>query len=817
MFQNYLKIAWRNLLQQKGFSFINIFGLTIGLTCCFLILLFVRHELSYDKFHAKHDRIYRISYLPKFAGLTEPLALTPPPVSPLLASTFSEVETSARMFRSPATVEVRTNPQSAPVKFDEERFFFGDPAILNIFSFRFLKGDPNTALRDKFSVIVSRKAAQRYFGNTDPIGKTLTYEGRHPMTITGVIDDFPDNSHIYPEMVSNYETMFATENEAARKNLPYNFVISHSYTYVLLRPGRSPESVNARFPAFLKAHADKEIASGIEYKLEPMRDFHLRSTAQNTPEPAGSMTYVYIFMGIAGITLMIACINFINLSTARSLRRAKEVGIRKVLGSARKQLIGQFLGESMLLSFFALLLSLVLISVLLPVLNTLTNKQLTLNYLLQDRWLLPSFIGIAVLSGVLSGVYPAFFVSGFQPIATLKGSFSSAKAKGGILREALLGIQLVASICLIIGALVTFQQLAFLRDQPLGFDKDFIITVNTRNQKITNVFTTASDSSYQRLKTFREVLLRNPQVQDVTLSNAPLGSGGVHRNVVPEGYTQKENLMFTAILAVDHNFAETYGLKLVAGRHFSEAYTTDKSAAFLINEAAVKQYGWKTPSAAIGKGLNVEGKQGKIIGVLKDFHNRSLYAPIDGLVMSISQPELNVFSIKLRPKQVEQTIGFIRQQWDQFFPEKSFDYAFLDQDLARQYDRDQRLSQLISYFAIMTILISCMGLFGLVSLATQQKTKEIGIRKVLGASVPGLVAMLSKGYVRLVLLAMAVASPLAWWGMNKWLQTFAYKVDVAWWVFALAGMLTLFITLITVSFQSVKAALINPVRSLRSE
>ena len=816
MLFNYLKVTWRNLLRQKGFSLINIVGLTVGLTCCFLILLFVRHELSYDTFQQKYDRIYRVTYLPKFAGLEQPLALTPPPASPLLPANFSEIETSARLYRSGATIEVPDQRQGQRVKYDEERFFFGDSTLLNIFTFHFQQGNPHTALNDKFAVVITDKIAAKYFGTQNPLGKTLLYEGKYPLHVTGVVDMFPDNSHIHIDLLANYETMYATETETARQNLPQNWVISHGYTYVLLRPGQSSETVNARFPQFLLTHANKQFAKDIVYTLEPLGDIHLRSEAQNTPEPSGSITYLYVFIGIALMTLLIACINFVNLSTARSLKRAKEVGIRKVLGSERKQLIVQFLGESMLLSVIALLISFVLIGALLPVLNNLTGKAITVNYFFSDLQLILFFVGVALLTGLLSGSYPAFFVSRFQPIATLKGSFVSGKAKGGAVRQVLLGVQFVVSIALIIGTLVSFQQLLYMRNRPLGFDKEFIITANTRNEKISNVFADRNDSTYLRLRTFRDMLLANPHVRQVTLANRQMGDGAIRRNVIPEGRKPDDNL-FIGTVGIDHNFAQAYGLKFVAGRDFSETYPTDKTAAFLINETGVKQLGWKSPTEALGKSVNLEGKEGKIVGVLKDFHNQSLLDPIEGTLFSVDQPRLSLFSIKIQAQDKAETLKFIQQEWDRYFPEKGFSYQFLDQRLAQLYEREQRLSNLIGYFAGLAILISCLGLYGLVSLVTQQKTKEIGIRKVLGASVSSIVGLVSKDFVVLVLIALVIASPLAGWAMTKWLAGFTYKIAIAWWVFALAGLMAMLVTLLTVSFQAIKAALMNPVKSLRSE
>ncbi len=816
MFKNYLKIAYRNLRQHKVFSFINVLGLTIGLTCCFLILVFVRHEISYDTFHEKHDRIYRLTYLPKFAGLTTFLGLTPTVASPLLPDNFSEIEKSARVYRSNATIEIPTAGASRPVKFDENRFFFADSSLLDIFSFQFVEGDPATALKNSYSVVISEKIAAKYFGKNPALGKSLIYEGKHPLKITGVIKDLPDNSHIRIELLSDYQTMFATESELVRTNLPQNWVITHSATYVLLRPGKSAESVNARFPKFLATHADKQIAKDIEYKLQPLTDIHLDSSVEGNFETSGNRMYLYVFLAIGFMTLIIAGINFINLSTARSLKRAREVGIRKTLGSEKGQIVVQFLGESLLISGIALLFAMIFIALFLPVLNDLTNKQLTVFYLISNPVLPIAFILIALIAGLLSGSYPAFFVARYEPVATLKGNFVSGKARGGVVRQFLLGFQFIASIMLIVGALVAFRQLNYLMERPMGFEKDRIITADIRNEKITNVFATRSDSSYLRLKTFKEILLTNPGIQDVTFSTQRMANGAVQRNVVPQGSAPESNIFIGAI-GVDFNFVKTFGLKLAAGRDFSEQFSTDKKAGFLVNETGVKQLGWKTPSEAIGKSVDLEGKKGKIIGVLKDFHSQSLQNPIQGLMLTIDQPMFTQVSIKLSPRNMEKTLAYVRKEWDQYFPEKGFAYEFLDQSIANAYVSEQRLSKLIGYFASLAVLISCLGLYGLVSIVTQQRAKEIGIRKVLGASVQSIVQLLSKDFLILVIVSMIIATPLSYYLMDKWLADFAYKTNIAWWIFGLAGLLAMGVTLLTVSFQSVKAALMNPVKSLKTD
>ncbi|GAA4446925.1 ABC transporter permease [Nibrella saemangeumensis] len=816
MLRNYLKIAIRNLRQQKAFSFINIIGLTLGLTCCFLILLFVSHELSYDRFHEKADRIYRVTYNPKFAGVPTALVTLPTPAGPLIASSFPEVEQTARLFRRSASIEAKEGVAGRPDKYEEERFFFGDPAIFKIFTVTFLQGNSATALRDKFSVVITDKVAEKYFGSGNVLGKTLTLDGQYPMTVTGVIKALPDNSHVYIDLLANYETMFATISEGARENLPRNWVISHSLTYVLLKPGQSAATVNAKFPQFLLTHANERFAKDIVYELQPLTDIHLRSNLANEVEPTGRMDYVYIFIGVAIITLLIACINFVNLATARSLKRAREVGMRKVMGAGQFQLIGQFLGESLLLCFIAFGLSLVLINLMLPVLNHLTGKELTMGYLLGNGQLLAGFVGIALLTGLLAGSYPAFFVARFLPIQTLKGSFTSGKAKGGMLRQTLMVVQFTASVALIIGTITTYRQLRYVQEQPLGFNKEYVITIPFKSNNLNNIFDDPTDSLFTKLKSLKDVLRSHPQVEQVALSSGPLGLGGTRRGVVPEGFARNDNLFATS-LATDYDFIKTYGLKLVAGREFSRAYGTDQAEAFIVNESAVKQFKWGSPARAIGRQIELEGKTGKVVGVVNDFHMESLQQPIEGLVLDINPSVLSMLSVKIRNQNIPQTLAFVEKQWGDFFPQKVFEYDFLDKDIARLYERDQRLGNIVAYFAVLAMFISCLGLYGLVVLVTQQRVREVGIRKVLGASVTSIVALFSLDFLKLVLVAILIASPIAWYAMNGWLKDFAYRVDIDWWIFVAAGLLVALIALLTVSIQSIRAALMNPVKSLRTE
>ncbi|HTI07470.1 MAG TPA: ABC transporter permease [Puia sp.] len=816
MYKNYLLVAWRNLRRNKLFSFISIAGLALGMTCCFLILLYVRNELSYDRFHKNADRIYRTTYLPKFAGVTNPLPFLPPPAAPLFTNYFPEIGESARLFAQTATIALGNQ------KFSEQRFFFADPAILKIFTFDFLEGSPEQALAQTFSVILSAKTARKYFGNTPALGKTLLLDGKDPLLVSGVVADFPDNSTIHTDLITNYETMFATLPEEGRRNLPANWVISHSMTYVLLKPGANPATVNARFPAFLSKYAPKAFSGGIEYKLQPMTAIHLHSNSQAEPEPVGNILYVYIFTGIAVITLLIAGINFVNLSTARSLRRAREVGMRKVLGAERSQLIGQFLGEALLLSLLAFCLSLALLVLSLPAFNDLAQKHFTLRDIFSDGIYLSAFLAMTFLTGVLAGLYPAFFLSGYRPTETLKADFSSGRSRGGILRHGLLVFQYTASVALIISTLVVFRQLEFVKDMDLGFKKDFVLLVPFKGRGINNLFDARNDTLSQRLEAYRQEVLKNPRVQDVALSDVSPGQSAVRRGIVPQGFTASDNIYAMNIKA-DYSFIPAYGMKLVAGRNFSLSYGSDKEQGFIINETGVKRYHWGSPGQALGKRIallgkgGIETKSGTIIGVVKDFHAESLFEPLDVVIMDIDFSHMNVFSIRIRPDQAQQTVAFLEKSWNLFFPQKDFAYTYLDQDLVSQYADDQRTGKNIGCISGLAIFISCLGLFGLIALTGQQRIREIGIRKILGATVPDIVVLVSKKYLILITVGVLTASPLAWLMMHQWLMHFAFRIDISWWIFVLAGVAALLIAALTVSFQVLRVAMANPTKSLREQ
>jgi putative ABC transport system permease protein len=813
MFRNYLVIAIRQFKKGKAFSLINVLGLAVGMTCCFLIMIFVRDEMSFDRNQKKFDRIYRIVYLPKFAGLPKGLPVLSPAASPLLKDYFPGIETSARLFQRTATIDQGVQ------KMEETRFFFADSTLLDIFTINFLEGDPRQALRNPFGVLLSASTARKYFGNAPALGKSLRLDGRYALLVTGVFADFPDNSHIHIDIMANYQTMFATISPEASDILPRNWIISHSYTYVLLKPNQNPARIDAGFPGFLTAHVPKAFAKDIEYHLQPLKDIHLRSDLLAEVEPVGNITQVYIFIAIALATLLIAGINFVNLSTARSLRRAKEVGMRKVLGAEKILLIGQFLAESLLLSLLAFFFSVLLLIAFLPLFNDLTDKHFTLVNIFSDGWLCLEFGAVFLVTGLLAGIYPAFFISAFEPISSLKGEFAGGRGRGGFLRKSLLVFQFSASVGLMIATLVIFRQLQYIRTRPLGFEKEQTLTIAYKVWNINAIFAAPNDSIYNRLEAFRENLLTNPGIKEVTLSDQAPGQGVVRKSLVPEGFTQKDNL-FAMDMKVDYNFIPTYKMQMAAGRNFSRAYGSDKDHGFIINETAVKRYHWKTPEGAIGRRIQLldrDIKEGTVIGVVKDFHAESLFQPIDALVMDIDDRALNVFSIKMRSDQINKTIASVHKSWDTWFPEKDFQYDFLDKGLNDQYQKEEKLGTTIGYFAGLAVFVSCLGLLGLIALVARQRNREIGIRKVLGASAGGIVALLSKDFILLIALSILISSPLAWWAMHLWLAHFAYSVGVSWWVVALSAGGMVLIALLTLCIQAIKAAFANPLRSLRSE
>ncbi len=794
MIKNYFKIAFRKLWSHKTFSFINIFGLAVAMTACFLIYLYVNFELSYDSFHTKADRIYRV--VADIKTPTEVIHASGPAwaVAPNAKDEFPEIEYSVR-FAGGDNILVR----QGDTKFQQENSAWADSAFFKVFDFKLLKGDANTALKEPLSIVLSKTAAKKYFAKTDPMGQTLLITGdAFPAKVTGVMEDIPENSQIKADMVLSMSTITQKLNQGIDSQWG-NYSAS---AYFLLMRGTDAKILEKKFPAFLEKRNGTEMKKNQMYAtlfLEPLKDVYLRSTRDGNKK--GNINNVYIFSIIAVFILLIACINFINLTTARSAERAKEVGIRKVVGAAKFQLSGQFIGESVILCLIAFVITVILSALLLPSFNQLAGKTISTGIFANPRFIVLLFFA-AIGIGLLAGIYPALVLSSFKPVVVLKGRFASG-TKGIILRKGLVVAQFTISIALIIATIVVYNQMTYMRNQELGFSKDNMIIIDTNGDP--------------GKKAFQESLTSLPDVRSTATSSSVPGSGN------PGAYSEIENIKGELQIAnldlyfVDFDYINQFKIKMVAGRGFSKDFGTDTTQAMVLNEAAVKMFGYSSPKQAIGKRFKQWGREGKIIGVMKDFHFRSLQQPIKPLSMRIEPGGSNLVSVNISSANLPKSIAAIENKWKSIIPNRPFSYYFLDESFDKQYSTEERFGKLFLNFAILAIIISCLGLLGLASYSTMQRTKEIGIRKVLGASVSNIVNLLSLDFLILVIISFIIAAPLAWFFMYKWLQDFAYHTNLSFWVFALSGVCALAIALFTVSFQAIKAAISNPVKSLRTE
>lgn len=805
MIRNYLKIAWRNLMLRKAFTAINILGLAIGLASCLLIVLFVQDELSYDNYHAKANRTYRMVIDGMLAGKKIQNSYASAPAGPALMRETSGIETATRMV-SRGTFIVKKGTET----FKEERVIFADSNFFDVFSIPLLKGNPKTILNEPRTMVITQTIANKYFGDADPIGKTLTFGEKDVYRVTGVCKDVPSNTHFHYDI-------FASING---EKLGDKWLSSGALTYVVLREGYTFEKLNAAMPAIVNKYIGPEIqefigisigeftkrGDKIGFVFQPITDIHLKSHLDDEIEANSDIKYVYIFSAIAVFILLIACINFMNLSTAGSANRAKEVGIRKVLGSVQFQLIGQFLSESVLVTFMALLVALMIVALTIPLFNQLSGKAFEVSILIKGM-MLPSVFLACLIIGLLAGSYPAFFLSAFKPASVLKGKIS-AGFKSGWLRSTLVITQFVVSIGMIIGTIVVYRQLDFIQNKKLGFDKEQILVLH-------DAYVLGN-----QLNTFKDEIKQLSQVANATMAGyIPAGTSNnsadgfelVNGSDHPVTYRDKT-------YNIDDDYLPTLGIRLAAGRNFSRNVRSD-TAAVLINEAAAKEFGFKNPIgqrlSTIGNGQPSSKRIYTIIGMVKDFHFESIHNHIAPLVMYYGADTYQM-AIRVRTNDIQSLLNTLEQKW-KAKTDNPFSYSFLNERFNKTYLSEQRTGQLFSIFATLTIIISCLGLFGLAMFTAQQRTKEIGVRKVLGATVVSIIVLLSKDFIRLILLAILIVTPIAWYAMNQWLQDFAYRVEISWWVFALSGLLAIAVALITVSFQSIKAALMNPVKSLRSE
>jgi len=816
MIKNFFVISLRNLMKRKGYTTLNILGLTIGITCCMLIFQYVSYERSYDTFQKNSSQIVRIRLDEYRQGkLLWQSATSYPAFGPLMKKDYPEVQNYCRLIDD----ELLLSNDAKNIKFSEKKGYFADPSSISMLGVNIAAGNSATALDAPNKIILSQTMARKYFGSTDVVGKTLQSHGdgrAKPDTylITGVFKDYPKNSHLIIDYLVSYETLRKALKEQGDKEDSANTAIGwyDFYVYLQLKPGTDLQAFQAKMPAFAAKYVNKRKGakgtqfSGNKLYIIPFSDIHLYSNYNQEAEVNGSGSAVSFMFLIGLIILGIAWINYINLSTARSVERAKEVGVRKVLGAAKGNLIRQFMLENVLLNLTAILLAGVAVAVLTPWFNNLMGKDAATGFSMSGKyWLI--FFAIFCSGTLLSGLYPAFVLSDYKPVAVLKGAFKNTSG-GLILRKSLIVVQFGISVVLIAGTIVVYQQVNFMRKQKLGVDINQTLVLSGVQSVPDSVYMDA-------LQPFKSELLKIPGIKSMTSSSNVMGQEIYWTNGF-QSLDHKELGGSTVYrLGVDYDFIPQFGMKFLAGRNFSKDFPTDKKGAIL-NDRALAQMGFKDPQDAIGKKIS-NGDTLTVIGVIQSFHHMGLQKPIDPQLISLRPNARNAYSIKLQTNELQGTVAAVKALWSKYFPNDPFNYFFLDDEFNAQYQSDQRFGQMFTLFASLAILIACFGLIGLSAYNILQRTKEVGIRKVLGASVRNVVFILSKDFLALVIVSFVIATPIAWFVMHSWLQDYAYRIEINWWVFGVAGALALLIALSTISYQAIKAAIANPVKSLRSE
>lgn len=818
MFKNYLKIALRNIGRHKGYSFINIAGLAIGMAVCILILMFVRDELSYDTHHEHKDRIYRIErqWFAADGSVRSELCSVAPSFIPLLEEEFPEMEHVVRMLGSSDTLITFGDNN-----FVEERFYFAEHDIFDVFTIPVIKGNPQTALKDPNSIVLSESMVRKYFGDEDPMGKVMKVgSSREDYQVTGVMKDVPQSSHLHFDFLASFITLKGRYTYYRDKS-DYlfgssNFSDNVTYTYMRLARDADSGEVAARIPGFIDRHLPTyESESGdIVYPsqwnnliLRKVIDIHLHSHTNNELEPNSDIRYITLFTLVAAFILIIACVNFMNLSTARAVKRAREVGLRKVVGANRRLLTTQFLGESLLIALLAMALALTLVSILLPYFSAFSGHELRFGLLINSVGIL-ILVSVFLITGLAAGLYPAVYLSAYKPATILRGELTRG-TRGAIMRKVMVVFQFAISAALIISVGVVFKQMRFLRNANLGFQRENIVLIPSNGVVL------------QNWREIKNELLKNPRILAATLSkrapsgrllDAPGFRAEINGEMVDGSFSMPHN-------RVEHDFFKTYGIKIVAGRDFSIDYPTDENEAFILNETAVRRLGLKSPEDAVGLPMETRAPNlsGRVIGVVADFNYESMHHKIVPMITYIRLGQTNTVSLRIAAGNIQETIAYVQGIWDRFHPGYPVSYTFLDDRLNALYRNEARMMEMFGYFSMLAIFIACLGLFGLASFTTEQRTKEIGVRKVLGATVSKIIILLSREFARWVLAANIIAWPIAYFAMDKWLDNFAYRVNIGWTAFLLTAVLTSMIALLTVSYQSIKAAVANPADSLRYE
>ncbi len=795
MIWNYLKIALRNLFKQKVYSSFNLIGLALGLACGLLLTLHIKEELSYEKDFPKHDRIFRM--------VTTEWSKSQPPLAEELKNFFPEIKSTGRFSSRGSQIT-----DYGPDKQAETTGFFADSSVVEIFDLKPVHGNPFKALKEPSSVVITQSMADKFFGQQDPIGKKLIFDSKEELWVRAVIDDLPVNSHLKFDYLASMPTFY--------KNVPENWTSNRGWmfgwTYILLKDPKDAQKIEKRLKDFYvkfyqpgNADERKQVTEfAATARLQPLTDIHLKSNLIQEMGPNSSILYVYIFMAVEILILIIACVNFINLFTTQALKRAKEVGMRKALGAKKSQVITQFLGEAFILTIISGLLAIGLYRLVIPFYNTMAGKQLTGWEILQPANL-AIMVTMILFVGLLSGVFPALFIAKFDPIASLK-SDKLPKSSATVLRKSLIVLQFVVSGFLISSTILIYQQMKLFKDKELGFDKEQVIAI-----KLYGGF---KEKVLKDGVVFKNELTRNPNVVAVGQSSNLIGDDLSVESITPLNPPPGKEFPSFKVSRIDEDYLTVLNIPLKEGRNFSRQF--NDSASFIINEKAAKVLELKNPVGAIIVN-NSMGLQGKVVGLVKDYNFASLHSQVEPLVLEYKPAWTGNMLVKIAAGNVPQTIDFLKTTVEKVAPNTLFSYTFLDERMASLYKKEDTMSQILNAFSGLAIIISCLGLFGVVAHESKLRTKEIGIRKVLGASVPNLVVLLSSSFLRLVIIGIVIATPLAWYAMDLWLQDFEYRIKLRWWVFAIAGLLTIGVALLTVSFQSIKAALMDPVKSLKTE
>ena len=799
MVKNFFIVAFRNIIRQKLYSIINILGLTIGIAAGIMLLLYVQDELNYDGMHSLKDQIYRVNTIASVQDTELNVAQTMSPMGPVLINDYPEVVNFVRI----RTID-RELIKKEDLQFYEQDFYLADSTFFDIFDIQLLKGNPKTALGAPQTIVLSESVARKYFGEEDPIGQVIkTGAEEWAKTVTGVMQDPPPGTHIKPQGLISY-TSIPEDQRKFWGNI-------NDYLYIVLQPGADYKEFERHFPDVYDKYISElfsQFKASATFTLTPFADIHLKAgQIDGQMEPGGSMTYVYTFSAIAFFIILIACINYMNMATARATNRAKEVGIRKVMGSYRSQLKWQFMMESLFITFISSFLGMVIVSFAVPVFNELSGKSIASDLFLNPQLLSMVFI-LTVIVGLVSGSYPAFYLSSFRPVEVLKGKISGKSGNAG-LRKSLVMVQFAISLVMIICTVVVYNQLQFMNTKELGFNKDQVLRISLNGS-------TARDKYH----VLRNTLLQNPNIEEV--GSGWTTPGGNNLNVQGIGVETENGEMVDKVFqsfVIDQYYLSTLGIPVVQGRNFLEQVGRDTSEAIIVNEQMVKEMGWSEP---IGKKFNVITSEAltrriaKVVGVIKDFHVRALQEPIEPLVIHLNLD--NGFLVtKLKTDRLDETLSFIEDTWREVVPDRPLEYNFIQQDFQEQYLEDQRRGEIFATFSGLTIFIACMGLFGLASYSSEMRRKEIGIRKVIGATVTDIMILMNKDFVKLVVLSMIVAFPLAFYFMSGWLENFTYRIEMGWMTFAISGMITIFITLITVGYHALTASLSNPTISLKEE